>query len=355
MQRVRRRRERPVIGDRAQCPQAPQVDHEADLTGSLHKVQSLLWVWLVTVAGMPRRHVAIAIAVAVIWGVNFVVVHVGLDSFPPLLFAALRFCLVALALPFVPRPGVPIKYVVGVGLFLSAGQFGLLFVGMDRGMPAGLASLVLQLQAAFTIGLAVLLLGERPRPAQLAGGLLALVGIGVIAAGRAEAVPLGALALTIGAAASWGFGNVATRKARSPNPLGLLVYSSLVPPVPLLALAFLTERGDPVELNAAGVLALLYVVGLSTLVGFGAWAWLLSRHPASTVAPFTLLVPVVGIAAAWLALDERPSVSELSGAAVVLLGLALTVGLTTPRRDRQARATCAGSPSPSPSPQPAQP
>ena len=101
-------------------------------------------------------------------------------------------------------------------------------------MPAGLASLVLQLQAAFTVGLAVLLLGERPRPAQLAGGALALAGIGIIAAGRASAVPLGALALTIGAAASWGVGNVATRKARSPHPLGLLVWSSLIPPLPLL-------------------------------------------------------------------------------------------------------------------------
>src|SRR6478735_8536401 len=143
---------------------------------------------------MPRRHVLIALAVAVVWGVNFVVIHVGLDHFPPLLFAALRFCLVALALPFVPRPGVPVRYVIAVGVFLSAGQFGLLFLGIDNGMPAGLASLVLQLQAAFTVGLAVLLLGERPRPAQLAGGALALAGIGIIPAGRASAVPHGAVA-----------------------------------------------------------------------------------------------------------------------------------------------------------------
>jgi O-acetylserine/cysteine efflux transporter len=277
---------------------------------------------------MPRRHVAVATLVAVLWGVNFVVIHVGLDSFPPLLFAALRFCLVALALPFVPRPGVPVRYVVAVGLFLSAGQFGLLFVGIDQGMPAGLASLVLQLQAAFTVGLAVLLLGERPKPAQLAGGTLALVGIGIIAAGRASAIPLGALALTIGAAFSWGIGNVATRKAASPNPLGLLVYSSLVPPLPLLTLSLLTERGQPVEFGAGGVLALLYVVVLSTLVGFGVWAWLLSKHPASTVAPFTLLVPVVGILSAWLLLSEVPTAAELGGAAVVLAGLALTVGLS---------------------------
>src|SRR3954453_7607530 len=303
---------------------------------------------------MPRRNVLLALAVAVVWGVNFVVIHVGLDSFPPLLFAALRFYLVALVLPFVPRPGVAVKYVIAVGVFLCAGQFGLLFLGIEKGMPAGLASLVLQLQAAFTVGLAVLLLKERPRPAQLAGGALALGGIGIIAAGRASAVPLGALALTIGAAASWGFGNVATRKARSPNPLGLLVYSSLVPPIPLLSLSLLTERGDPVSINAAGILALLYVVVLSTLVGFGAWAWLLGKHPASTVAPFTLLVPVVGIGAAWLALDEVPSGGELIGAALVLSGLALTVGLTGPRLSREARESCA-SHAASPSPQPSSP
>src|SRR5918997_1765453 len=152
---------------------------------------------------MPRRHVAIATLVAVIWGVNFVVIHVGLDSFPPLLFAGLRFSLVALALPFVPRPGVPIKWVLAVGVFLSAGQFGLLFVGMDQGMPAGLASLVLQLQAVFTLPLAVSLLGERVAPGQIAGAAIAFVGIGVIAGGRAEHVPLVAVLLTVGAAASW--------------------------------------------------------------------------------------------------------------------------------------------------------
>jgi O-acetylserine/cysteine efflux transporter len=288
---------------------------------------------------MPRRHVLVAIAVAAIWGVNFVVIHVGLEHFPPLLFAALRFILVALALPFVPRPGVPVKYVIAVGLFMSAGQFGFLFLGIDKGVPAGLASLVLQLQAAFTVGLAVLLLGERPRPTQLAGGALAFAGIGIIAAGRASAIPLGALALTVAAALSWGIGNVANRKAASPHPLGLLVWSSLVPPVPLLGLSLLTESGIGeafTTLDAAALASLLFVVVVSTLIGFGAWTALLARHPASQVAPFTLVVPVVGIAAAWVFLAEVPTGPELAGAAVVLAGLGLTVkppGATLRRLD----------------------
>jgi O-acetylserine/cysteine efflux transporter len=302
---------------------------------------------------MPRRHVAIAVLVALTWGVNFVVLHVGLESFPPFLFTALRFSLVALLIPFVPRPGVGVGAVIAVGLLMSAGHHGLVTLGMDQGMPAGLASLVLQLQAAFTIGFAVLLLGERPRRAQLLGGVIALGGIAVIAAGRGAHVPLGAILLTIGAACSWGLGNVAARKASSPNPLGLLVWSSLVPPIPLLSLSAVFERGDVVSLDASGVLALAYVVILSTLGGFGAWVWLLKQHPASTVAPFTLLVPVFGIASAWLFLSEVPTVTELLGAGIVLVGLSFTVGLTAPRRRRRA-AQCA-SPVASPAPQPSSP
>jgi len=287
---------------------------------------------------MPRRHVLVAVVVAVVWGVNFVVIHVGLEHFPPLLFAALRFALVALALPFVPRPGVPWRSVAGVGVFMCTGQFALLFLGMAHGMPAGLASLVLQLQAAFTVALAVALLGERPGRSQLLGGALALAGIGVIAAGRAQGVPLGALAVTVGAAASWGVGNVITRHARPPHALGLLVWASLIPPLPLLGLSLLTEDLSAVTINAGGVAALLYVVILSTFGGFGIWAALMARHPASSVAPFTLLVPVAGIAAAWVWLGEAPGAAELAGAALVLGGLALTVGVVrgyaTARRRR---------------------
>jgi O-acetylserine/cysteine efflux transporter len=267
-----------------------------------------------------------------VWGVNFVVIDVGLDAFPPLLFAALRFTLTALpAVLLVGRPGVPWRLVAGVGLFLSAGQFSLLFVAMDQGMPAGLASLVLQLQAVFTIGLAVAFLGERPGPGQLAGALCAIAGIGVIAAGRAEAVPLAAVVLTVGAGASWAVGNVVMRHARPPRPLALIVWSSLVPPVPLAALSLGLEGAGAWEdalgsLDAGGLLALAYIVVVSTFFGYGAWTWLMGRHDASRVAPFTLLVPVVGIAAAWIALGERPTGPELLGAAIVLLGLALARG-----------------------------
>lgn len=290
---------------------------------------------------MPTRHVLLAVAVAVVWGINFVVIHVGLGSFPPLLFAALRFTLVAFPAVFLlPRPAVPWRWVIGVGMFMSAGQFGLLFVAMNDGLPAGLASLVLQLQALFTIALAVLILGERPGRTQLIGAGIALAGLAVIGGGRARGVPIAALLLCVGAAASWGIGNICNRRAQAPDALALLVWSSLVPPLPLLGLSFALEGPHRIgaafhALDAGGLLALLYVVVISTAFGFGSWTWLLRRHPASRVAPFTLLVPPVGMATAWIALGEQPNAAELAGGLVVLGGLAvLTSAIRVPRAGR---------------------
>ncbi len=287
---------------------------------------------------MPTRHQLLAAAIAFVWGINFVVIDVGLGSFPPLFFAGLRFTLVVLPAVFlVRRPAVPLRWILGVGVFMSAGQFGLLFVSMHEGMTAGLASLVLQLQAIFTILLAVAFLGERPHRRQLAGAGVAVAGIAVIGAGRAHGVPLGAFLLCIGAAASWGIGNLCNRRAQAPDALALLVWSSLVPPLPLFGLSLLLEGPHRIasslgSLHAGGVLALLYVVVVSTFFGFGSWTWLMRRHPASRVAPFTLLVPPVGLAAAWIARGEQPTLTELAGAAIVLAGLALVTAATRARR-----------------------
>jgi O-acetylserine/cysteine efflux transporter len=296
-----------------------------------------------TVPGrMPPRHAAIAVLVAVGWGLNFVVIDVGLDAFPPLLFVAVRFVLVAFpAVLLVGRPRVGWRVVVGVGVFTSAGQFGLLFVAMDAGLPAGLASLVLQVQAVFTVALAVVALGERPGRLQLAGGGIAFAGIAVIALGRGGAVPLLAVLACVAAGGSWAIGNVITRRAEPPAPLALVVWSGLVPPVPLGLLSLATEGTDAWRaawsgLDLPGLLALAYVVVVATFLGYGRWGWLMARHPASTVAPFTLLVPVVGIAAAWALLGERPGPLELAGAGVVLLGLACVTGLVGHRSAREA-------------------
>lgn len=287
---------------------------------------------------MRRIHLLLAVLVAVIWGVNFVVIDVGLGHFPPLLFAALRFTFVALpAVFFVRPPGIAVRWVLTVGLFLGVGQFGLLFVAMATGLPAGLAALVLQTQALFTVLFAIVLLRELPSRRQLVGIAIAVLGMVLIGVERRVSVPLLALLLGMAAGASWAVSNIAIRVARPRDGLSLVVWASLVPPVPLALLSLLIE-GPAADAAAfrhvswSGVGALAYIVVLSTLVGFGIWAALLREYPASHVAPFTLLVPVVGIAAAWLLLGEQPGLGELAGAVVVLAGLAVVSGLLRRRR-----------------------
>src|SRR5919206_3228151 len=279
---------------------------------------------------MPRRHIILALSVAALWGVNFVAIDYALESFPPLLLAALRFTLVAFPAVFLlPRPPIPWQHVAAVGVFLSACQFGLLFVSIHAGMPAGLSSLVMQLNAVFTVVLATALLGERPGRRQLFGAFVAFAGIGLIAADRSGAhVPIGALLLCVGAAASWGIGNVIVRVVQAPNALALMVWSALVAPLPLLALSFVIEGAGDIghglaHASARSIGGLLFVVVVASLFGFGSWAWLLTRHAASKVAPFSLLVPVFGIGSAWLALGERPGAVEIVGAIVVIAGLGM--------------------------------
>jgi O-acetylserine/cysteine efflux transporter len=291
---------------------------------------------------MPRRSSLLALLVAVCWAVNFVVIAIGLESFPPLLFAALRFGLIAFpAVFFVPRPDVRWTAVAAVGLFICVGQFGLLFVAMNIGLSAGLASVIAPMQPVFTIPFAMIALGERPTTRQVAGVCLALVGLGVIAAGRARGIPLEAVLIGVASAASWGAGNVVTRSAGSLRPFSLLVWSSLVAPVPLLGLSLIFEgigRWDRAasSLGPSGVLALAYVVIVATFFGYGTWYRLMSRYPAATVAPFTLLVPVIGIATAWLARNERPTWGEIVGSFVVLVGLGLALGVTRALSTRQS-------------------
>ena len=278
---------------------------------------------------MRRLHLAAAVFVAIVWGCNFVVIDIGLRQFPPLLFAALRFTFVAVpAVFFVPRPKVKLRWLVAVGLCLGAGQFGLLFSGLYLGMPAGLASLVMQAQAMFTLVFAAILLREPVHARLVIGTVVASAGLVAIGLGSSESVPVGALLLVVGGAASWGLGNVCTRLARAPAGLGLVVWSGLVSPLPLLALSLAVE-GPARDLTAlttfglTSVLALAYVVVGSSLVGYGIWLSLISRYAPGRVAPISLLAPVAGMLTAWLAFGERPGLPELAGGLVVLGGLAL--------------------------------
>lgn len=296
---------------------------------------------------MRPIHCLLAVLVAAVWGVNFVIIDVGLDHFPPLLFSALRFLVAALpAVFFVRRPKVAFGWVIAVGLVLGVVKFGLLFIGMRQGMPAGLSSLVLQVQAVFTAGLAMVLLNERPGWVRLVGMTVALGGIGVAAFDQGASGPIGAFVLVVLAAAAWGLSNILTRKAAPPDALSWMVWISLIPPLPLIALSLLFEGpqagADALRgLDLTGFGTLLYVAWLATIFGFGVWGFLLRQYDASTVAPFSLLVPVFGMSAAALLLGE--GVSPLGWLAGTLLigGVALT-SLSGARRSDTAVAVPAG-------------
>lgn len=279
---------------------------------------------------MRPSHIALAVLVTALWGVNFVVIELGLDHFPPLLFSALRFLVAALpAVFFVGPPKVALKWIVGVGLALGVAKFGLLFVGMDQGMGAGLSSLVLQVQAVFTALFAALALGERPGGVRLAGMAVALAGIAVAAVDEGTSGPVLAFVLVVAAAAFWGVSNVLTRKAAPPDSLNFMVWVSTVPVLPLLGLSLLFEGWDRdtdalAAMDWTGAGTVVYVAWISTVFGFGAWGFLLRHHPASTVAPFTLLVPVFGMSSAALLLHESVSPLRWCAAALLVGGVAVT-------------------------------
>ncbi|CAI9404827.1 putative amino-acid metabolite efflux pump [Nocardioides sp. T2.26MG-1] len=274
-----------------------------------------------------RRDSLLAALVATIWGFNFVVIDWGMDGVPPLVFAAVRFTVVVVpAVLFVGRPDAPWRVVAAVGVFMSLGQFGFLYASMAAGMPPGLAALVLQAQVIFTVLIAAGVLHELPTRAQAAGVLLGSAGLVVVGAGRGGHVTVAALALCLSGALSWGIGNVVSRASGVRGGLSLTVWSALVVPVPLLALAMAIDGpavvGDAlVSLSWQAGLSTLYTAGLASLVGYGVFNTLLARNPPSAVVPWVLLAPVVAMTSAWLLLDERPNAAELAGGAVLILGV----------------------------------
>jgi O-acetylserine/cysteine efflux transporter len=277
------------------------------------------------------RHIALALATVLIWGVNFIAIGHALQGFPPILLAAVRFALTGSAALFLPRPKeVRWYWIAGISTFMFFGQYVLLFTSMAHGMPDGLASLVLQSQAPFTVLAAALLLSEKTGARQAAGIAAAVAGLAVIGAGRGGNVPLGSLLLAIGAGASWALGSICNRKAGAANGFALMVWASLYAAPPLLLTSMLTEGPHRVghafaHLHAGPVLGLLYIVLLSTFVGMGAWVVLITKYPASAVAPYTLGVPPIGILAALITNGERMTALEVAGSVVVLAGMAAIV------------------------------
>ncbi|MCH8559419.1 EamA family transporter [Nesterenkonia sp. DZ6] len=280
---------------------------------------------------MPLRHTLLALLVAVFWGLNFLAIRISLDQFPPLFLAGLRFLILALpALLFVPWPGVKIRYLLGYGLGFGTLQFFGLYLGMAAGFPTGLASLVLQASAPFTVLLGALVLKEHITARRATGVGVAVLGLGLVGVSRGVLDGWTPFLLVLFGAFGWALGNLASRKAQTDRPMALVLWMAVVPPIPLLTVAFLVE--GPEEIGAAlatsisvaaipAWLGLSYTILFGTVAGAGIWVWLMRRHPAGTVAPFSMLVPVVGILAAWVALGEVPTWLELGGGVLVVGGV----------------------------------
>lgn len=296
---------------------------------------------------MRPVHIALAVLVAAVWGLNFVAIKVGLRDLPPILFSCLRFTLAATPLLVLgTRGGPPVGWalVLGIGLTLGVVKFSLLFEGIAIGMPAGLASLVLQSQAFFTVLFAGIAFGERPGPRQLAGMAVAFAGIAVIGSELPAGGSLVGLAMVVAAAAMWGVSNILMKRAAAPDLLRMMMWVSVVPPLPLLALSLILEgpqriAGSVAGLTWVGALCLLYIVIGATLFGFAAWGFLLRHYPAGVVAPFTLLVPIFGMSSNAIVLGEAFTTARAIGAALVFAGLAITVA-------RRRTAAVAAAPAP---------
>nr|WP_295768349.1 EamA family transporter [Rhodoferax sp.] len=279
---------------------------------------------------MRTKDLLLILTVILVWGVNFAVIKVGVADVPPLMLGGLRFLLAAFpALLFLRPPKVPIRLYVLYGMTISVGQFSLLFTAIHVGMPTGLASLVLQSQAFFTMLFAAVWLKEQWHANQLAGLVLAAGGLLLIGSAHGLSMPLAGFMLTIAAAVMWACGNIVTRTVGRYGPmnqLAFVVWASLVPPLPLLLLSAWLEGPQAMTTafahfswTAFGAVA--YLAWAATLFGYGVWTALLSRYPANRIAPFSLLVPLVGLTTGWIVFGEVLQPVHFAGGALLMAGL----------------------------------
>ena len=291
---------------------------------------------------MKRRDLILALLVVIVWGANFTVIKLGLAGLPPMLLVALRYTFAAVpAIFFVKRPDIGWKYIIAYGMAVGVGQFSCLFYAMNIGMPAGTSSVILQSQVFFTLIFAAVLLKEHLRIFHALGVIISAIGLffisGNIGSGQMSSLPLGALFLTLLAAAFWGISNIIVRFAskqaaaqgKTIDMFGLVVWSSLVPPLPLFIFALILDTPETLlnivlGLSGQSIFAILYLSFLATLFGFGLWSFLLSKYPAGKVAPLSLLVPITGLITARAVLGEQLMPIQWFGCGIIILGLIIS-------------------------------
>ncbi|MES2533198.1 MAG: EamA family transporter [Pseudomonadota bacterium] len=284
------------------------------------------------------RDLFAALGVVVIWGLNFVAMKYSLRDFTPFQLGTFRYIFAVLPLIlFVKRPKLSWRWLVPAGL-AQFGQFGLLFVALQIGMTAALASVLMQTQVFFTTLLGVVLLNERLNGQLRIGLALAAVGLGCFAANfiagdATGGITLASLLLNLFAASMWAASNVIARKAQQAqpgyDPLQFVVWMSLVPILPFALMAWLFDPVDArwtwAHASAGAWLGVAYLGWFATIAAYAMWTWLLKRHPANRVAPFSLGVPVIGLAAGMFTLGERVTPWQWAGSTCVVAALAVVM------------------------------
>ena len=291
---------------------------------------------------MKRKDILLALLVVIIWGANFTVIKLGLGGVPSMLLVVFRYIITAFpAVFFIKKPNTEWKYIIMYGLFVGVLQFSCLFYAMEIGMPAGIASIVLQFQAFISPIFALIFLKEKLKAKQIAGSLIAASGLVII--GRAavsdglSAIPLKAIALTAAAPVFWSASNIISRiasekaaaKGEKLDMFSLVVWSGLIPPIPLLIFALTLDTPQTLmnaitNMNGTSVFAVLYLAFGATLFGYGVWSKLIAKYPMGKVAPISLLVPITGLLTARIVLSEHLSGMQWLGASVILTGLVIT-------------------------------
>jgi len=280
---------------------------------------------------MPIRDVLLAILIVAIWGISFVVIKAGVADIPPLLLTGFRFLFAGLPLVFfIKKPATTWRYIILYGLSLGVLQFGLLFLSLKLGSTAGMSSVVMQLQAFFTIALAFYLLKEKPKLWQVIGAIVAFSGIFIMGSEKTEGAELVPFLLLIGGALFWGVANIIAKKAGQIDMFSFVIWSSLIPPIPLFALSWMFEDQATIIQTVTNptwfsVGAVFYLAYPTTVFAFAVWNVLLKRHPTSVVAPFSLLVPIFGVLGGMLILGESMSALAMLGGAVIFVGLLFNV------------------------------
>lgn len=278
---------------------------------------------------MKIKDVFLAILVAFVWGINFVVIKIGLSSFPPLLFTSLRFFFTAFpVIFFVRRNKIGWKWIISIGIFLGIITFGLLFVGMYQGVSAGLSSILLQIQVPFTIILSFFILKNKPTVMQTIGIILAFCGIGLLVSTKYESSTVIGLVLIVIAGFSWAIANLLMKLVGKIDMFRLIVWISIIPPIPLFLLSLLYEKGQKEAIMNISILAigsLLFISWISTIFAFSVWGKLLNKYQAQQITPFALLVPVFGIISGNILLQEKLDKVEIIACGLVFLGLLIII------------------------------